>query len=100
MHHRAVLRQILRALPSGYRPCGTSELPRFRAAVVQQARNVPEADREEVGREFLFHLQAQKHFRELNARYFPLSELPERERVKRVANHVGLDVPKEFSDKA
>jgi hypothetical protein len=87
MEGRALLRQIIRALP-----CGKSELPRFRSAAVRMARTTEPA----VGKELLFHLQSQQHLRELNERYFPHSELSERERVQKVANLVGLEVPKEF----
>jgi len=95
MEGRALLRQIIRALP-----CGKSELPRFRNAAVRMARAAAPADREELGHELLFHLRSQQRLRELNELYFPRSELSERERVQKVANLVGLEVPEEFGAKA
>ena len=89
-----MLRQLLRAVP-----CECTDAARFRAAIAQMARSsatsqTPES-REATGREVLFHLRAQRMLRDLNARYFPGSELTERERIERVARYVGLGVPNE-----
>ena len=89
-----MLRQLLRAVP-----CECTEAARFRAAIAQMAQSsattqTPES-REATGREVLFHLRAQRMLRDLNARYFPGSELTERERIERVARYVGLGVPNE-----
>lgn len=81
------LRDMLRALP-----CRPSELPRFRAAIVGMFRGSPQPD-EVTAREVAFHLQAMKHQRELNERYFPQSELSEKERIANLAKTVGLQVP-------
>ena len=87
-----MLKQLLRAVP-----CECTDAARFRAAIAQMARSAattqtPES-REATGREVLFYLRAQRTLRDLNARYFPGSELTERERVARVAQYVGLEVP-------
>ena len=81
------LRDMLRALP-----CRPAELPRFRAAITGMFRGSSQPD-EVTAREVAFHLQSQKHQRELNDRYFPQSNLSDKERIANLAKTVGLQVP-------
>lgn len=91
----SALRSLLRLLP-----CRPSELPRFRSAIVAYARRQPtEPGNDALAREYEFHLQAQKHLRELNERYFPQSGLSEKEMIGRTAAMVGYNLPKEYSPK-
>ena len=66
---------------------------RVRASIVEFVRASP-PQQPLLGPELLFHLQAQAYQRELNERYFPASELTERERIHRMARLVGLEAPK------
>ena len=79
------LRAILRALP-----CRPSELPRFRAAVVSLYRD---STRPELSKELSFYLDSLQKQRELNQRYFPQSLLTPQERIAKLANVVGLQMP-------
>ena len=83
------LRDMLRALP-----CRPSELPRFRAAIVGMFRDSPQPD-EVTAREVAFHLQSMKHQRMLNERYFPQSDLSDKQRIANLAKTVGLQVPED-----
>tara|TARA_B110001452_G_scaffold93535_1_gene77218 strand:- start:48 stop:407 length:360 start_codon:yes stop_codon:yes gene_type:complete len=85
------LRNILRSLP-----CRPSELPHFRTAIVGMFRDSPQPD-EVTAREVAFHLQSMKHQRELNERYFPQSNLSDKERIANLAKTVGLQVPEDTS---
>ena len=80
------LRQILKALP-----CRPQELPRFRGAVCGLFKDSTQPDT--VAREVAFYLQALQKQRELNDRYFKPSELSEKDRLSKLANTVGLQLP-------
>ena len=88
--HAAMLRSLLRALP-----CRPSELPHFRAATVALYR---ESSRPEVARELSFYFESLRKQRELNGRFFPQSELTKSERMAKLANVVGLELPESKKD--
>ena len=82
----AQLRQLLRHVPGAQR----AEV----LAVVRTASSESGASAlPELGRELLFHLESQRYQRELNERYFPASELTDREKIHRMARIVGLEAP-------
>lgn len=85
------LRTLLRALP-----CRPSELPHFRAAAVSLYRD--SSSRPEVVRELSFYFESLRKQRELNDRYFPQSELTQSERMAKLANVVGLEMPESSKD--
>ena len=84
------LRTILRALP-----CRPSELPHFRAAAVSLYRD---SSRPEVARELSFYFESLRKQRGLNERFFPQSELTPQERIAKLANVVGLQMPESSKD--
>ena len=86
----AMLRALLRALP-----CRPSELPHFRAATVALYRD---SSRPEVARELSFYFESLRKQRELNDRFFPQSELTQSERMAKLANVVGLELPESNKD--
>ena len=86
----ATLRALLRALP-----CRPSELPHFRAAAVSLYRD---SSRPEVARELSFYFESLRKQKELNDRYFPQSELTPSERMAKLANVVGLEMPESSKD--
>ena len=86
----APLRALLRALP-----CRPSELPHFRAATVSLYRD---ASRPEVARELTFYFESLRKQKELNDRFFPQTELTRSERMAKLANVVGLEMPKSIKD--
>ena len=86
----ARLRALLRALP-----CRPSELPHFRAATVSQYRD---ASRPEVARELTFYFESLRKQKELNDRFFPQTELTRSERMAKLANVVGLEMPESIKD--
>jgi hypothetical protein len=67
-----------------------SELPTFKAAITKVLEVRPD---ERVGREVAFYLQALQKQRELNERYFPQSKLSDEDRLAKLANTVGLQMP-------
>ena len=83
-------RALLRALP-----CRPSELPHFRAATVSLYRD---ASRPEVMRELTFYFESLRKQKELNDRFFPQTELTRSERMAKLANVVGLEMPKSIKD--
>ena len=85
-----MLRPLLRALP-----CRPSELPHFRAAAVSLYRD---SSRPEVVRELSFYFESLRKQKELNDRFFPQSELTQSERVAKLANVVGLEMPESSKD--
>lgn len=86
----ASLKALLRALP-----CRPSELPHFRAAAVSVYRD---SSRPEVVRELSFYFESLRKQKELNDRYFPQSELKQSERMAKLANVVGLEMPESSKD--
>ena len=85
-----MLRPLLRALP-----CRPSELPHFRAAAVSLYRD---SSRPEVVRELSFYFESLRKQKELNDRFFPQSELTQSERMAKLANVVGLEMPESSKD--
>ena len=87
------------ALPSAHvctaLPCRPSELPHFRAAAVSLYRD---SSRPEVVRELSFYFESLRKQKELNDRFFPQSELTQSERMAKLANVVGLEMPESSKD--
>lgn len=84
-----VLRQILRLVPA-------VSARRVRSHIVSLVRSSSGAEAAALpglGCELRFYLQAQRYQRELNERYFPASELTDREKIHRMARIVGLEAP-------
>jgi hypothetical protein len=62
-------------------------------SLVRSSRGAEAAALPGLDRELRFYLQAQRYQRELNERYFPASELTDREKIHRMARIVGLQAP-------
>eukprot|EP00316_Scyphosphaera_apsteinii_P003365 CAMPEP_0119326822 /NCGR_PEP_ID=MMETSP1333-20130426/69392_1 /TAXON_ID=418940 /ORGANISM="Scyphosphaera apsteinii, Strain RCC1455" /LENGTH=104 /DNA_ID=CAMNT_0007335241 /DNA_START=59 /DNA_END=370 /DNA_ORIENTATION=+ len=87
------LRELLRLLP-----CQSAEAKtRFHEAVLGLFRGSKalggHVEATAAAKEVIFHLNAQRTLRDLNERYFPQSQLTERERVAKMAKLVGLQPP-------
>mmetsp|Transcript_34360 Transcript_34360/g.113723 ORF Transcript_34360/g.113723 Transcript_34360/m.113723 type:complete len:133 (-) Transcript_34360:227-625(-) len=96
---RRVLRQILRRVPGAdvqaRRAARSHLLSIVRGTAARDAATLPasQATLPALGSELLFHLESQAELRQLNERYFPASELTDREKIARMARIVGLEAP-------
>lgn len=83
------LRPILRLVPAASARRVRSHI----VSLVRSSRGAEAAALPGLDRELRFYLQAQRYQRELNERYFPASELTDREKIHRMARIVGLQAP-------